>query len=77
MVNKKGYKNHGNELRLEGKVSPVPALHRKYEQEELPEPKSYNPSISEKVNSAIMDAIAIDPERRTENIEKSIQKMIQ
>ncbi|MFL0604089.1 serine/threonine-protein kinase, partial [Cylindrospermopsis raciborskii] len=64
-----------NGLRLEGKVSPVPALHRKYEQEELPEPKSYNPSISEKVNSAIMDAMAIDPERRTENIKEFRQDL--
>jgi serine/threonine protein kinase len=59
-----------NGLRLKGESSPVPAVNRKYDEEELPEPKSYNPSISKKVNDAIMAAMAINPEQRTKNIEE-------
>ncbi|PNK01614.1 serine/threonine protein kinase [Cylindrospermopsis raciborskii S07] len=59
-----------NGLRLKGESSPVPAVNRKYDEEELPEPNSYNPSISKKVNDAIMVAMAINPEQRTKNIEE-------
>ncbi|BAZ91006.1 serine/threonine kinase [Raphidiopsis curvata NIES-932] len=59
-----------NGLRLKGESSPVPAVNRKYDEEELPEPNSYNPSISKKVNDAIMAAMAINPEQRTKNIEE-------
>ncbi|MFM7561005.1 serine/threonine-protein kinase, partial [Cylindrospermopsis raciborskii] len=59
-----------NGLRLKGESSPVPAVNRKYDEEELPEPKSYNPSISKKVNDVIMAAMAINPEQRTKNIEE-------
>lgn len=49
---------------------PVSAFNRKINKQELPEPISYNPSISEKVNNAIITAMAIEPQQRTKNIEE-------
>lgn len=49
---------------------PVSAFNRKINEQELPEPISYNPSISEKVNNAIITAMAIEPQQRTKNIEE-------
>ncbi|UJS06209.1 serine/threonine-protein kinase [Cylindrospermopsis raciborskii] len=49
---------------------PVSAFNRKINEQELPEPISYNPSISERVNNAIITAMAIEPQHRTKNIEE-------
>ena len=57
-----------NALKIEGELSPVPALNRKYENEILPEPRTYNRNISQKVNDAILAAMKIEPEARTREI---------
>jgi serine/threonine protein kinase len=57
-----------NALKIEGELSPVPALNRKYEKEILPEPRTYNRNISQKVNDAILAAMKIEPEERTRDI---------
>jgi serine/threonine protein kinase len=57
-----------NALKIEGELSPVPALNRKYENEILPEPRTYNRNISQKVNDAILAAMKIEPEERTRDI---------
>ncbi|WP_082801161.1 serine/threonine-protein kinase, partial [Cylindrospermopsis raciborskii] len=57
-----------NAMKIEGELSPVPALHRKYENEILPEPRTYNRNISQKVNDAILAAMKIEPETRTREI---------
>jgi serine/threonine protein kinase len=56
------------ELRSKGEVSPLPATRRKYDQDPLPEPRSYNHNISQKVNDAILAAMKLDPEQRTKDI---------
>ncbi|WP_201029047.1 GUN4 domain-containing protein, partial [Cylindrospermopsis raciborskii] len=57
-----------NAMKIEGELSPVPALNRKYENEILPEPRTYNRNISQKVNDAILAAMKIEPEARTREI---------
>lgn len=49
---------------------PVSAWNRKINEQELPEPRIYSPSISDRVNNAITAAMTIEPELRTKNIEE-------
>ncbi len=55
-------------LKKEGELFPVPALNRKYDDEPLPEPRSYNSRISQKVNDAILQGMALEPEERTPTV---------
>ncbi len=55
-------------LKKEGKEQPVPAANRKYGPEPLPEPKYYNPKISQRVNDAIMKGMELEPEKRKQQI---------
>ncbi|TVP56128.1 MAG: serine/threonine protein kinase [Nodularia sp. (in: Bacteria)] len=55
-------------LKKEGELFPVPALNRKYDDEPLPEPRSYNSRISQRVNDAILQGMALEPEERTPNV---------
>jgi serine/threonine protein kinase len=48
----------------------IDALNRKYENEPLPEPKYYNPQISQRVNDAILAGMEIEPEKRTPTVLK-------
>jgi serine/threonine protein kinase len=49
---------------------PVSAFNRKNNEQELPEPIRYNPSISQTVNRAIIAAMAVKSQHRTKNIEE-------
>jgi eukaryotic-like serine/threonine-protein kinase len=55
-------------LKAEGKQQPVPAANRKYDNEPLPEPKYYNSRISQRVNDAILQGMAFEPEERTPTV---------
>ncbi|WP_414578245.1 GUN4 domain-containing protein [Anabaena sp. CCY 9402-a] len=55
-------------LKKEEEEHPVPALNRKYDDEPLPEPRSYNSQISQRVNDAILKGMALEPEERTPTV---------
>lgn len=55
-------------LKAEDELFPVPAPNRRYENEPLPEPRSYNSRISQKVNDAILQGMALEPEERTPTV---------
>ncbi|MDB9340466.1 MULTISPECIES: serine/threonine-protein kinase [Cyanophyceae] len=55
-------------LKAEDEIYPVPALNRKYDDEPLPEPRSYNSRISQRVNDAILQGMALEPEERTPTV---------
>ncbi|WP_414550490.1 protein kinase domain-containing protein [Anabaena sp. CCY 0017] len=55
-------------LKAEEEIYPVPALNRKYDDEPLPEPRSYNSRISQRVNDAILQGMALEPEERTPTV---------
>ncbi|MBD2592762.1 GUN4 domain-containing protein [Nostoc spongiaeforme FACHB-130] len=55
-------------LKKEGEISPVPAPNRKFDDEPLPEPRSYNPRISQRVNDAILKGMKLEPEERTPTV---------
>ncbi|MEA5515730.1 serine/threonine-protein kinase [Nodularia sp. UHCC 0506] len=55
-------------LKAEGEQQPVPAVNRKYDNEPLPEPRSYNSRISPRVNDAILQGMALEPEERTPTV---------
>ncbi|MEA5621301.1 serine/threonine-protein kinase [Cronbergia sp. UHCC 0137] len=57
-------------LRNEGENSPVPATNRRYDDEPLPEPKHYNPRVSQRVNAAILQGMEVEPEKRTPTVLK-------
>ncbi|MBE9199994.1 MULTISPECIES: serine/threonine-protein kinase [unclassified Nodularia (in: cyanobacteria)] len=57
-----------NGLKAEGEQQPVPAVNRKYDDEPLPEPRSYNSGISQRVNDAILQGMALEPEERTPTV---------
>jgi eukaryotic-like serine/threonine-protein kinase len=55
-------------MKAEGEQQPIPAVNRKYENETLPEPKYYNPGISQRVNDAILQGMALEPQERTPTV---------
>ncbi|WP_427158271.1 GUN4 domain-containing protein [Aliinostoc sp. HNIBRCY26] len=55
-------------LKKEEEEHPVPALNRKYDNEPLPEPRSYNSQISQRVNDAIFKGMELEPEERTPTV---------
>ncbi len=55
-------------LKKEDEIYPVPAANRRYENEPLPEPRSYNSRISQRVNDAILQGMALEPEERTPTV---------
>ncbi|MDB9373122.1 serine/threonine-protein kinase [Nodularia sphaerocarpa] len=55
-------------LKAEDEIYPVPAVNRKYDDEPLPEPRSYNSGISQRVNDAILQGMALEPEERTPTV---------
>ncbi|WP_082830109.1 serine/threonine-protein kinase [Nodularia spumigena] len=55
-------------LKAEDEIYPVPAVNRKYDDEPLPEPRSYNSRISQRVNDAILQGMALEPEERTPTV---------
>ncbi|NMG17969.1 hypothetical protein DP116_00320 [Brasilonema bromeliae SPC951] len=48
----------------------VSDLRRKYEDEELPPPKQFNPEISHRVNEAILKGMALEPQDRVQTVRK-------
>ncbi|AUT00052.1 serine/threonine protein kinase [Nostoc sp. CENA543] len=55
-------------LKKEEEEHPVPALNRKYDDEPLPEPRSYNSQISQRVNDAILMGMELESEERTPTV---------
>jgi serine/threonine protein kinase len=55
-------------LKKEEEEHPVPATNRKYDDEPLPEPRSYNSRISQRVNDAILKGMELEPQERTPTV---------
>ncbi|MBW4627875.1 MAG: GUN4 domain-containing protein [Brasilonema octagenarum HA4186-MV1] len=54
----------------------VSALRRKYEDEQLPPPKQFNPRISDRVNEAILKGMALEPQDRVQTVREWLELVL-